>query len=134
YCSELPFQSVGRLTWKRIGGAFASTGAIAPITWQYSGSAGAIATSGGGGPNGTFGRTASGEGATSTADSMVAPPVGRPMEAAGIACFSASQAALGSTRCPAQAASSRVVSRATNRIKTSLLVQFLHFVRRQCHF
>src|SRR5262245_54816357 len=42
YCSERPFQSAGRLTWKRIGGALGSVGSIWPSTLQKAGLAGAI--------------------------------------------------------------------------------------------
>ena len=84
------------MTWKRIGGAAGSTGAIAPITLQYSGVAGITATSGGGGPNGGFGLTASGAGATRAADSIVAPRLGKPIAPASIVSFSAAQACAGS--------------------------------------
>src|SRR4051812_31285626 len=36
-CASFWFQATGRSTWKLIGGAAGSTGAIAPRTWQYSG-------------------------------------------------------------------------------------------------
>src|SRR5205807_380697 len=81
-CTDDPFHCAGRLTWKRIGGAFGSTGAMAPSTLQYAGAAGTTARKGGNGPNGSAAGV-SGEGATSSADSIVAPALGRPILAAG---------------------------------------------------
>src|SRR4029077_1552582 len=86
-CTDDPFHCVGRFTWKRIGGAFGSTGAIAPTTLQYSGAAGTTARKEGSGLNGSAAKV-SGVGCLSSADSMVAPPLGRPMSAVGIDSFS----------------------------------------------
>jgi hypothetical protein len=82
-CTDEPFHSVGRLTWKRIGGALESTGAMKPVTLQYSGAAGTTARYDGSGPNGSSARVSGDRGMTS-AESIVTPALGRPMLSAGI--------------------------------------------------
>src|SRR6186997_512146 len=72
----LPFHAVGKLTWKLMFGACGSTGAIAPFTLQYSGTASTTCP--------LF--TCSGEAATSVAAVTVAPDVARPIEDAGMVC------------------------------------------------
>ena len=59
YCSERPFHSTGRFTWKLIGGALGSDGAIWPSTLQNSGLAGVTRAAG----VGPLSATASGVGA-----------------------------------------------------------------------
>jgi hypothetical protein len=93
-CTDDPFHCVGRLTSKRIGGAFGSTGAMVPSTLQYSGAAGTTARKEGSGLNGSS-ANASGVGCLSSADSIVAPPFGRPISAAGIDSFSRAHASSG---------------------------------------
>ena len=75
-CMILPFHSVGRLTWKLIFGAAGSTGAIAPITLQYSGIARTTPV--------PWAFRVCADAGTITADVIVAPEVGRPMADAAI--------------------------------------------------
>src|SRR4051812_14881992 len=95
---------------------------MAPITLQYSGMAGMVAISSGGGPNGGFGFTASGEAASSSADSMVAPELGSPIAEAAIGSLSAAHACAGSSgfdNCVAHAASNNAEVTAENRFMFS---------------
>ena len=66
YCSERPFHSTGRLTWKRIGGALGSVGSMRPMTLQNSGLAGVMRPAG----VGPRSATASCDGACMAAESM----------------------------------------------------------------
>ena len=74
-CAILRFHDAGRLTWKLIGGADKSTGAMLPVTLQYSGVARTARSP----------TTVSGAAAVRIASVIVAPVVGSPIEAAGMA-------------------------------------------------
>src|SRR3977135_2172775 len=76
YCTALPFQVTGKLTWKLIGGAAGSMGATEPRTLQNAGIA-RVCWPCGLVPAATDGII--------TADANLASPLGRPMRAGPIA-------------------------------------------------
>src|SRR5262245_27817111 len=84
-CAILRVHTAGRLTWKLIFGADGSTGAMLPVTLQYSGVARTARSA----------TIVCGAAAIGSAAAIVAPVVGKPIEAAGMASpFSESHVAL----------------------------------------
>src|SRR5262245_21619579 len=75
YCSERPFQSSGRLTWKLMLGALGSIGLMWPSTLQKEGVAGVMRAAG----LGALSATANGTAGTIAALSTIAGPLWRPI-------------------------------------------------------
>src|SRR5262245_1610659 len=83
YCTERPFQSRGRLSWKLMLGAVGSIGLRWPRTLQKGGVAGVMRAPG----VGPFSATAKGRAATIAALSIATGPLARPIAEAGTSAF-----------------------------------------------